>query len=356
MSLVTRRTASDAGFGYGPSPSMIRNIANAVKQGYTHYKRFRRMQEGQVTRPFVRGSRYKGAGKGRVVHFRRPKTIKAVKSIVGKLQQKSKEGEITHVYRDNVYFTQFKPKNENEMEASQGLKLGTLQNAINTMQYYDAATGDFVTRGLPTGTDSKQIIIDSAHQVMSIKNNYQIPVFAEIWVCIPKKDTSALPNNDYDSGIVDVVTNAVTMLPNHELIYPTDSPHLLNRWTIKCLKKKLLKPGDYLSASKTVKHIVYNPQNVGTEVYQKQLKGYAWITLLRGHPGTIGHNITGTAGTQFGQIQGQVDGELNTTITIKYDGGINAKRLHVAANAATLALDGGCVSQLVVDNQTYATN
>lgn len=282
--------------------------------------------------------------------------MKAVKKIVGKLQQKSKEGEITHTYRQNGYWTQFKPKNENEMEAAFGMKLAILQAALASLQYYDPATGDFVTRGVPTGTDSKQIIIDSMSQTYAMKNNFQVPVYAEIWIAKPKKDTSNDPNVDYDAGITDVVTNAVTMLPNHELCYPTDSPFLTKRWAIKCVKKKLLKPGDYISASHTEKHIVYNPQNVGTEVYQKQLKQFAWFSVLRGHPFTIGHNITGTAGTQQGQIQGQIDGEINTTIIIRYDGGINAKRLHLATNAANLALDGGCVSQLVVDNQTYATN
>lgn len=219
------------------------------------------------------------------------------------------------------------------------------------MQYYDAVTGDFTTRGLPTGSDSKVITIESVYQKKSWKNNYQVPVYIELWIAKPKKDTSSAPNADYDAGILDVVTN-VAMLPSFGAIYPSDSPLLMERWSMHKVKAKLLKPGDFVYATHTEKLIKYDPQTVGTETYQKALKNFAWVTILRGHPGTIGHNNL-AAPTLFGQVSGSCDGELETTVKICYDGGIAAHRLHVNNNPTltVAAGDTGLVSQYVADVQ-----
>lgn len=287
-------------------------------------------------------------GRYEPIRVRPAKNVAQLKRKVQKLERRSKEGETTLDYRTRSPVTWVKPVNQNFMDVTHFWGLSSVNDVMTRLQYYDEASQTFVTRSQTGTNDQKSIYVDYVETKCSIKNSYQVPLKIEIYVASTKTDTNTFPNTFYDQGVADIVIDPVTMLPSNQLIKLSDAKKLNRYYKITKKVTKVLMPGQSVVSSHKIKGFMYDPTTVNANVFQTQLKGHCWI--LRAVPSTqgIGHN---TAGSAVGIISGQVDVIYDTHVIVKYDGGINARRLYVNDQSGAIGDSALTGVQYISDNQ-----
>ncbi|AYP28903.1 MAG: putative capsid protein [Zuhalvirus cruti] len=336
---------------YGPAAAnwAVKKVAAAAESGA------KRAFQYATGGPSGSAKRHRGSSGGGYVgtpHFRvkKCKTLKCVAKQVVKLGKRVREGEVTYDHRVRVPYIIFKQLNENESDCRMNLSKTSIDNVIDQLEYWDATTNSFTARNITSTTTQKIIGVDSVTSTLWMKNSYQTPIKLEVLVCVPKKDTTALPNVDYDTGITKVVTNTGTMLPENDLLKVRDSPNFNKNWRITRTVKKTLNPGQHMSVSNVVKDIQYEMSSTGTELFQKKLKSFCFFVRSHGAPASLGHN---TAGLLVGTVAGQVDVLYTQRFIVKYDGGINAKRIYVEDQSSAIGATALTGVRPVTDNQAF---
>lgn len=309
-------------------------------------KRVKRLFAGKgYPRSGMKGGYYTGP-KG--YNCKKPKNLKEVGRRFCKIEKRLREGETTYDHRYRGVTLIDKPLNENETDVQVYFGKTSIDNVVDQLEYWDAATNTWTPRNLTGSTTQKMITIDYVKTTVWLKNNYQVPTMVEVDICYAKKSTNNFPNTDYDAGIAKVVTDPATMLGHHQLIKLADSPNFKAFWSIKKKVKKLLMPGQTLVVSQVEKNIPYEPATITTDVFQKKLRGHVFVIRQNPHPQLVAHSA---AGTLVGIARSAVDVVFTQRVLVKYDGGINATRLHVVDTSQAIGSSALTGIRPISDNQ-----
>ena len=190
----------------------------------------------------------------------------------------------------------------------------------------------------------------SAYLKLTLKNNYQIPCEVDMYMVTPKHDTSSNPLADWQTGIDDNPNTTITA-PTQIGQFPTDFDTFTKLWSIKKVFTKTLSPGQSCMVTNTVKDITIDPAylDANAEAYQRSLKSYAYMYVVRG---VLGHEQD--AGTSnVGLTQAGVDWHIKSIYKVNYDAGIRLNDVRIDTQLdATIA--PFVTSQKDTDNQIYS--
>lgn len=225
--------------------------------------------------------------------------------------------------------------------------VGQLETAISTLRYYSESTGAYVTQS-PTGTASHDIRIHSLYDRVLARNNFTIPCYVEMYLCVPKRDTSILPVTAFTNGM----TDQGNPNPDSPLLYLTDSDQFNDIWSIKSSSKKIVMPGNSVKLTYTSKPFDYNSSLFDSHAldYQSAFKSHVFVIRVTGIVGHGGSTTTTVAVTQSG-----LDIIRDMTVVVKYDGGGPAVNdIAVVDNSDTFGGNGTITEQPIAANLNYS--
>jgi len=194
-----------------------------------------------------------------------------------------------------------------------GSSLSTAEQAMSAWPMYDAATGSVVTAPPTVGTYGREVQMEQ-YSRMTLRNNYNTPVKVDLYVVVPRADTSIAPNSALQAGLTDQGNVSINSI-NTQI---TDSDVFNALWKIKKKRSKILAPGSELHASYSTGLFTYDGSVADSHalVYQRRLKGYAYVIRVEGPPG----HDSGIS-TEFASGHGGCDYQLKRVWKAKYDSG-----------------------------------
>lgn len=288
----------------------------------------------------------------------KPKPVKRRMRKVGTKSVSSRVKSLEQRQRDTMSLLIYKYDVKDTLKPSVGSATYGYQDAVGTTsielaiaqcRYFDPSNpGTLVTGSLASPTYFQNILI-SAKSQMIIKNNYQVPCVVTYGVAYPKKDTSITPNLARTNGLTDVGNPD----SSSTLISYRDSPQFNDLWRVK-LVNKLLKPGQQIIVKHRCKQFAYDPslQDSHNQTYQRNTKSSVFIYRCQG---VLGHDTTVTS--EQGMLPAGIDVYVSTNYYITYNsGGASIRTVVLNENASQSFTNGGVVSQMVVDNQSYSLN
>lgn len=214
-----------------------------------------------------------------------------------------------------------------------GVVVADIESALTGVRFWDSSTspGSFKTGDLK-GAESQQCQISSVDSKLMVRNNGVVDCHVELYLCVPKVDTSLTILNTYQNGL------AAQGNPDLGAVnsYLTDSEQFKKLWKIKTSKKMLLRAGTQTSLSYHFGPFSYNPAifDDHADVFQKKLAGHAYMIRCMG---VISHLIA--TPTTVGSGACSVDVYRSMKIVVKYDsGGPTLRDLHYEDNGAAAVL------------------
>lgn len=195
-----------------------------------------------------------------------------------------------------------------------GMDMTELESHLGALRFYDPGTNALVTNSIVTGTYSRNLYIQNMYTKMVFRNNYRVPCTIDVYVCIPKKDTSIGPNTAMNNGFTDQNNPDQTST----LLYPSDSDQFKDLWTIAKHKKRILEPGKQFSVTHSCGRFHYDPADYDTHnmTYQKRYGSHVYLIRLQG---VLAHDQADTG--QQGLAPCGVDYSQERITKIRYDAG-----------------------------------
>lgn len=223
-----------------------------------------------------------------------------------------------------------------------------IEGAMSLFRYFNPSDpGNPIPANAATGTYQRDILVKRFASKVHVRAAGTLPADVDIYIVVPKEDTSITPITSFTNGMTDQM---ITPTPTFPDMYLTDSVQFNSLWKIVQHKKKVLSPGDTLTATHYAPSFRYNPSIVDSHAMAYQSKYKAAIAVIFVN-GVIAHSSTNQA--QVGLIQTLVDVDFRRTIEIEYDsGGIALNDLSTTNSYSTLVTP--VVGQIVRDNQSYS--
>jgi len=237
--------------------------------------------------------------------------------------------------------------NANAFDAISLAGCGVLEGVIDAVKYYDpTAPTTLVSANLLTGSYKKSIQFKKMHFTCMAKNNYVIPCYVDIYMFMPKADTSIVPETAMTNSLADSSNVAYTS----PLIFPSDCYQLMDIWKIVKHKRMFLAPGAQCEV--TFSHnssFNYDPSLVDSEAaeYQKRYGGYSGLIRVSG---VLGHD---SVTAQVTNNKAGVDVQWTRIHTVVYDAGIDTTYIEVDDNPGTIA-NTLQVTNMDTQQETYA--
>lgn len=227
-----------------------------------------------------------------------------------------------------------------------GASTTEIEAALAQLRYYDpAAPSALVTADGTTGSYLKKFLFTKCYAKLSLRNNYQLPCHATVYVCVPRTDTSITPLTAWSNGLSDASNGSVTNIT----IYPSDSVQFGELWRVEKTQKKLIQPGDEMVCSYGIKPFTYDPSLTDSHNFTFQNgQSFVFLVAIRGIPG---HDTS--ADEQSFSAAG-VERVIERTYNIKYAAGADIRYTYVTETQATITNGLVASSKPVSDNIGYS--
>lgn len=228
--------------------------------------------------------------------------------------------------------------------------LNGIESAAANLRYFDPGTNALVVADPTSGTYQRELCISITRRVQ-IRNNYQVPVYVQLWNCYPKDATSQSVASMFSSGLSDQMITPNTVSPLMQL---TDSLDLKNVWNCKMVVNRRLMPGQLAVGYGNNKMFEYtiSTNDVHTLQYQKKQGGHIFFLRIVGE---IQHDSGGL--NEVGVGTAGVDWMCDAVVRFEYDAGKNLHEFSLDDTSASSFTGGGILSNNpVVDNQSYSVN
>lgn len=268
------------------------------------------------------------------------KKVKTLEKKVKQLDKTIGQGEL--IYRKRECYNVASSVNSCGVSSGAVNDLNTLTNleaVLTNLKYYDpAAPTALVTASGLTGTYSKKFHFATSYHKIKLSNNFRTPVNVRFYILETRDDTSLTPNSAYQNGLADVGGPSASS----PLVYPTDSPQLMELFKIARSEVMTLEAGQSKDYSYSCKPFDYDPSisdNHNLE-YQKAFNGSAILIRVEG---PLGHD--GTLDEQ-GILQSELDVMVNSTWKVLYDAGAEVKDIVVQDNSSSFTNSGLIVNRL----------
>jgi len=269
---------------------------------------------------------------------------KAIKQL--KRQTDASTGTMTYRQLNTI---SLKSVEDLQASASQSmLATSSIETALANLKYYNPAVpGTLTTADASTGTYQRNILVDSATLSMNFQNNYQSNCHLTVYLCKVKDDTDSSPNTAWTNGIADG-GNAVSVSSLNQ--YPSDYNLVKDLYSLKRLKKVVLKPGQSVVCSHTEKDINYDPSTVDSHnlVYQKEYKSFHFLYVIQGG---VAHD---SSLDEQGYMPSGVDIEVKRQYKVIYNAGTNIDFIHLSTTVDAFTNTPLESHQPIPDNITYS--
>lgn len=302
--------------------STISNKSVTVMPGYRR-KRRRTFKRKKFSRKY----------KKRRTHRR--KGLSRVRKQVRSLQQRTKHTIGRHVYRASGF---------NGYEANTGFcayndfyqfGYAQLEGALNNVRIYDEDLKDIQTVNLASPTYSRTMMCKELTTTVTVKNNYLTPVNGTLYLFIPKLDTDITPASAFLNGLNDLGGSAspFNLAMTRDLVYPSDSKQLMNLYSMKAWKCRLM-PGEQITRSFRKKNIIWKPDLIDSHAlnYQKKFGGHTWAFRMQGD--LCHDSINGI--TEVSTAKCGVDTCVKIKMVWEYDAGTSVNSVAVQPGHETI--------------------
>lgn len=280
--------------------------------------------------------------------YKTRRTKKTVKKQLKEIKQSLKSDQAVHTFRGRYTGRTTCAVNQSVFYGVPSIQASTLETAMANLRYYDPAVpGTLVTANASTGTYTRQVHFKRLYNVLTIRNNYQIPVNVKVYSLAPRNDTSIAPETFFSNGLTD---QGAALSATSPILYPTDIDMFNANWRILKSKSRLLLPGREFSISYSFGPFDYDPSNYDSHSLSFQRKFGAHYFGIR-LEGVLGHD---TVADEQTTMQCAIDWMLNKKHVITYDAGVNLNDYYTDNSADASFTNGGVTSQVVVDNQAYS--
>lgn len=239
-------------------------------------------------------------------------------------------------------------------DSVQGVGLVDLSNAsiletvLGQLRYYNpSAPATLVTADGTTGAYYKRFMFTKVYTNIMIRNNYQVPVEATMYICAIKQDTNITPTTAWSNGMTDISNVTSGSLGT----YPTDSNQFIELWKIAKKTTRRLNPGESMTLTYGVPSFTYDPSYADSHgsSYLTTHHNYACMIVVHG---AVGHD---TITAEVGKSQSGVDMFQTTTFKVEYPAGADIKYVYVDTSGVSTFTNAGVVSNMPVsDNQSYS--
>lgn len=285
--------------------------------------------------------------------YRRPakpvyKQVKGMKKQISQLKKIAESDQGTHIHRIKRGGDQVTAAaNRSHFAVYSHNQVSFLEAALAELRYYDPSVpGTLVNADGTTGTFHKDFYFRKTYHKCTVRNNYQVPARVTLYNFVVKSDTSISPSAAFTQGLTDV-GNPLSTSP---MVYPTDSPQLLDLYTIKQTKSRLLQPGQEMSIIHSTKPFLYDPSFVDshTLTYIKAFGGGAFGVRVEG---VVGHDTTAD---EQGLLNAGVDVEVDHRFEIVYAAGADIKYITLDDQMSSFTNSGVVSNNFGVDNVPYS--
>lgn len=325
-------------------------MVNGVKRAaYNYAKRSIKSYMGQKTRS---GKRARTRGKvsyKRLNPHRGPLTRRKIRKKLKSICNFMKQQTAIHVHKQRAVSKLVCPANEAAYdERSYGGSIANHETAVSSLRYFDPGTNSLVTADPSVGTYERDIEMSITRKI-TVKNNYDAPVYVIIYKCTPKFDTGNGPIHYMDTGFVDQGVVAVSKAS--PLMFPKESIQLRQAWTLHPVKR-LLQAGQEMTVYSHQPTFKYNFATNDTHnvAYQRKQAGFNWLVRINGK---LAHDTAVI--TEFGITQCGVDLMWDTTYTMKYAAGKDLHDFSIVDNTTGFTNCGTYSSRPVTDHQCYGS-
>ncbi len=205
-----------------------------------------------------------------------------------------------------------------------GIDDSYIQAALTTLKVFNPAVEEtLITVNFNAGTFQKEIEIARVFTNCVCKNNYDIPIRVDMFLCIPKVDTSTSPYTAVESGLTDVGNYAVTT----PLLMPKDVPLFKDLYTVSRHIRKTLGPGQSCGMKYFGKSFMYDPSFVDVHglTYVKAHRSHHFLIRVQG---VVGHDTA--VADEVGFAPAKVDVTTVRSMIIKYNAGTNIVTYDIA--------------------------
>lgn len=212
-----------------------------------------------------------------------------------------------------------------------GISTSAVEEPLTQLRVFNPSSpGTYITVNFTTGTQQKEVEIASVYTRFTARNNYNVPAYVSIYLCIPKVDTSIGALDAINNGLTDVSDG--TLSTTNPQLKPWDSPQFRDLWQVKKRESKFLQPGQQLMLQHKVDSFMYDPSFVDTHglLYQQSLGGHVYIVTIQG---SVAHDSS-TISIQ-GFSQAKVDIFLERDINVRYEAGADIEYVIVDDQAAS---------------------
>lgn len=222
-----------------------------------------------------------------------------------------------------------------------------LDASIANLRYFDPSTpGTLITADVGTTAYQSETLI-KVFSTITCRNNYQVPLELDIYLCRCRGDTSIAPQTAFTNGMSDQGGPTSTSM----LLYPSDSDEFNSLWKIAKHQRYVLEPGRQVSLSCSSKQITYSPSLADSHSFAYLHKNQGMVWLVRIH-GVVAHD---SSLDQQGLIASGVDVTCKVVCDVRYDSGGPALNDVVISDGFSAFTNGAVVANKPVsDNQAYS--
>lgn len=305
-----------------------------------------------AARKIMKGAKRKGApGKySKKPAMKRYRQVNMYSRDIEHLKRSSQSRVATLIYRDHETSSLLVAANLRNNVARNASTIGNLEEALAQLKYYDpTAPGALVTADGATGTYQKEFLFKKTYAQLTLRNNYQVPVQVEVWLCNCKRDTSIGPVTAWSNSYTDMSNVADTDISAN----PEDGNQFQDLWSVGKKKKAVLEPGQELvSAYWAPRPFYYDPSlsDTHSQTFQEDYYGASWIVSIKG---VVAHD---SSAAQYGLSPAGVDIILKREYVVEYDGGARFTYVYCTNDASSFSNGAVVSNKPVADNQSYSVS
>lgn len=257
--------------------------------------------------------------------------IKALKKVV-KSMKKDITASLNHfIYRKNSAIDIASGQNAQNFNFTPLNNVSGIEAPLSVLKFFDEdAPTVLQTIDMSANAYQNEIQVDSSSVSVTVRANYNTPVYVTAWECTVRRDTSLTPIQCMTNGIADQ-SNASAFTDVG--VIPSDYKLATELWSFKLLgKPKVLDAGKQCTFSiYKNKKIKFDPAEADSHNLSYQKTYHAGGILLKIH-GVVGHDSTAD---QQGLLDCEVDLYKRENYKIAYNGGYDGNYIYYDNSALT---------------------
>lgn len=281
----------------------------------------------------------------RAMRARPKKTLKAVAKEVNNLKKKVSTLNTIYIKKYRSYGSLTASTNQTNYAVTTLNSASVINGVIDSVKYFNpSAPSTLINVDLTAPTYQQKVSITKSYMRLTIRNNFSVPCFVDVYFVKCKKDTSIDPDTAISNALADMSNASLTA----SQVFPTDCHDFNDLWKIVKHKRYLMNPGKTVIFTGSCPSFDYDVSlsDSQTESYLRYMHGSQIMVRVEG---MIAHGLA----SGVGNMQCGVDYELRRHHTVEYSGGVATQYIEVEDNTQVISGTHQC-SQPDSEQAAYA--